>query len=143
MAEPQTKKVFVIQEIGWAYNDEYYDCWGEMGPVKAFTSRERAEAFWFEHERAAWQEVGNPFVYTGSFENATSLSEEQFAAGLEALGIFVEPVDGWASLDVGQWFGPSSPLSLEQQLGVWRLFDKVRFYEILEIDLAAAPGAGP
>jgi hypothetical protein len=40
---PATRRVFIVVQQHWCYNDEGYD--GDDTPVKAFTDRDQAEAY--------------------------------------------------------------------------------------------------
>lgn len=42
-AEQPKRKVFVVLSSVWSYNDEWYD--GDDTPVKAFSDRDKAEAY--------------------------------------------------------------------------------------------------
>jgi hypothetical protein len=137
MDSPGKRTVFVVQSYHWEYNDEHYQRGGDAEPVKGFTRRERAEAYWFAEERAAWLDVHDPAAYAGGLDMATSLSEEEVIGGLARLGFPVEPPLGWMGYDVGGWHRDDSPFSPEQFRGLWKLFDKIRFHEIVEVELAA------
>ena len=85
------RTVYIVQEIGWEYNDEYLETRQET-PVKAFASREGAEAYRKQCEtekrnriRAAdfakqeFEDYGFNLTNTfGRLENITSLSESRF-----------------------------------------------------------------
>jgi hypothetical protein len=143
---PKTKKLkcYIVQQVSWNYNDEWY--YREDGdgtenspnfhrPVKVFRSRENAEAFAHEKDVAArkgWG--GNPFSFCESLDQMTTLSTEEFWERVQALGV-PRP----SAQPGGYWFGydwwERAKLKPEVANAIWDLFDRVRFFEVIEIEL--------
>jgi hypothetical protein len=136
MSTHQSRKVYVVQEIHWEYNDEYYDP-GLPEPVRAFRDRDRAESYRREQEVKARRasHCSNPFHYTWSYElpEISSLTEEEVLARVRQADWLVPdgPPYDWSSwYDLMQANLPESELCR-----LYDLFDRVRFYEIVEMDL--------
>lgn len=65
VARPRRPVVYVVAEVGWRYNDSGYDPRPEGGvPVKAYRSRERAEAERLRRETEARRD----YVYLDGFD---------------------------------------------------------------------------
>jgi hypothetical protein len=138
---------FVVQEIGWNYNDEYFyrgsDGETDDRPVRAFRTREGAEAHRraLEADREGMEQL-NPFEFGQSLAAVTSLTSRELARRLTALGL--EPPDIEPDEDDGgeEWLGwfewwqdAGEQLTAEQNAQVWNLLDRIRFYEVLEVEL--------
>jgi hypothetical protein len=130
--------VFLVHQIEWMYDDEWYyradeeesdEEKREINPsVKAFLSREKAEAYAKQldrNERKKWE----PHYLMGdmdSWDRISSLSEEEVLQRIEELGL--EPPND--VYEIPEWWDPKMPKELSHQ--VWDLFDRLRFYEVLE-----------
>jgi hypothetical protein len=138
MSADNMKKAYVVQRIDWVYNHEYYDP-GPREPVKAFLARERAEAYRLEKEEAARREHEYPIGFCGGVENASSLSEPDLVLRVKMLGLPIpDPVPGNypAAFDWWSWWEMlRRTLSWPELVPVYDLFDKVRFFEVTEIEV--------
>lgn len=147
---PRTKSVtcFVVREVSWNYNDEwYYREDGEVAPedeeegilpvgdfhrpVKAFRDRQKAEAYARERDHAARASWGNPFMFAEGLAQMTSLSEDEFWSAVEALGVRRPQTRAGR-----YWFGydwwEHSKFKPNVAHAIWDLFDRIRFFEIVE-----------
>jgi hypothetical protein len=133
------RKVYVVQRLSWQDNDNWHDV-GDDEPVRAFTDPELAEVYRRELEEPARQWRGNPCRLAGGLWHCTSLSEAELLARLGELGVEPPPADaggGPPPYDFGdhEWWDnlwESRPSVWHQ---VWDLFDRARFYEVVEVDL--------
>jgi hypothetical protein len=159
----RVQKAYVVQRLDWQYNDNWWDI-NELEPVKAFTDRERAERFRLELELEKRGDCTfSPAFYAGGLRRASSRSEAELRRELEAMCLPLPPLDQDHELDWsdGDWWravlalvaDPSapayyarltgkklSPAMYERALAVspdqlWALFDRLRFYELVEIEL--------
>ena len=136
-AEPTTK-AYIVQRIGWNYNDEYfYRGEGEEDdvPVKAFRDRARAEAHLRQlHDEEAADWVGlNPFEFGRRLADVTSLSGAELAARVQALGFPPPQVND----EIGEGYVWFEWWNEAMGDAVWQLLDRIRFFEIIEIDVAS------
>jgi hypothetical protein len=106
-------------------------------PVAAFADRGAAEA----HMRALELEAArlfNPFWLVSPFRYLTESPEPTFRRRLAALAgnvpadqLTVAPRPGWR-----EWWDDNLPTWSDETLAaVWELFDSVRFYDVLELDV--------
>lgn len=135
-----TRKVYVVQQLNWQYNDEYfYRGYGEGDDeaIKAFKDREKAEAHRQEQEdatRDAWREL-NPFEFGGIGEGFSSLSNEELGRQVEAIGL-TPPAEDHDFRDWCYWWEQvRTQLTEEQEARIWELTDRVRFYEVVEVEM--------
>lgn len=145
---PKTITCYVIQEAVWNYNDEWYyredgsdtEYFGPLEeplekPIQVFRNREKAEAVARALEIKARANWDSPFMFNEGLTNMTSLSEDEFWAKVEALGV-ARP-----RLRAGQryWFGfdwwASSKFKPDVAHAIWDLFDKIRFYDVVPTEL--------
>jgi hypothetical protein len=144
---------YVVQQVRWEYNDEYFYRLGEAGelgdegsdgtaPLRTFLSRTKAEAWWRKREEQARGDQ-SPFDYgalMGDLDDYGSLSPAEFRDRLRAAGVSPPLVskDGQLREDLSAWWEESvADMTAEQRSAVWDALDRVRFYEIVEttIDL--------
>ena len=133
--------VYTVRELHWEYNDEYFyrpepDEVGDDGtlpysePLKAFLSREKAEAHRSQLERQR-RRLENPFHYGDYYDGISGQSthsEQTFLERLEELGL--------GGVDVGDdlnewWDDNKARMTPAQREGVWDLCDLVSFYEVV------------
>lgn len=138
-----TQTVFVVQQVYWEYNDEWFAPEYDT-PLKAFTRREQAESYRMAQEREARREIcaipgGNSrwsanLLWTfGDFNNLTSLSEEALQQQVTALGLPEMP--DWDD-DAHLWWNTTWATLDEKQVDqLWAIFDKIRFYEVEEVEV--------
>lgn len=144
-------QVYVVVRIGWRVDVQganftwFVPDWREVDygedrrlvPAAAFADRAAAEA----HSRALELEAArlfNPFWQIMPFQSLTHLPEPDFRHRLAALvapvpldPLTVDPRPGWHD-----WWDEHMPTWSDETLAaVWALFDRVRFYEVLELDL--------
>jgi hypothetical protein len=136
MTTDRCQKVYVVQEIHWEYNDEYYDP-GLPEPVRAFRDRDRAESYRREQEVKARRAAHchNPFHFTWAYElsEITSLTGEEVLARVREAAW---PVPDGPPYAWSVWYDTMQALLPESDLcRLYDLFDRVRFYEIVEMDL--------
>jgi hypothetical protein len=145
MSPDRRQRVYVVQQINWEYNDEYYSP-GLPEPVRAFRDRGRAEAYRQEQEVKARRSAlcDNPFTYTWSYElpDISSLTEEEVLARVRQANWPVPDGPPYAWSD---WYDTMQAMLPEsERCRLYDLFDRVRFYEIVEMDLEepAGPAGG-
>lgn len=144
-------KAWIIQLIFWKYTDEWFVPEGTQ-PQRAFTSRTRAEAELQRQEqeaRAAIVTGADEFGLTanigrtfGALENITSLSLEELEQRMIVLGLSPFPrrrfANGGSYIDSGDdawWENAWRQFGKNRTESFWALFDRIHFYEIVEVDL--------
>ena len=138
MSSEATRKVYIVQRLDWEYNDYYFDLKNDE-PVKAFTYRDYAEFYRDELEKEANWRYWNPCDFMKGLERATSLSEDELLSRLRELGVPEPPMseDGLVRdwLDYEWWEDAIERMRQWDPALLWKLFDKVRFYEVVEVEL--------
>jgi hypothetical protein len=117
---------------------------GRAGPIqRAFADRGAAEAFRQECDRKAWfdrRPVGEALTDPASAQSPfelTSFVPPVFRDWLEDAGIPAPPDDLRATTECAAWWEGCHGLSDLQWLRLFEALDKVRFYEIAEVELSA------
>lgn len=127
------------------HEDEHYQPLtpDQGGPVRvpeaAFLTRVEAERERDRRELAA-RELLNPFwLHWGELESLTSVPEEVFRGQLSDAGLRPPnpvPSQFGDATDWRAWWDVESPGWTDEQLAtVWRLLDKVRLFEVVEVEL--------
>jgi hypothetical protein len=135
MAQRKQIKVYVVQRLSWEYGDDfYYRRPEEDAPMKSFLDRDKAEAHRRELE---WEHVRaskiNPFGYVdAALEERSSLAMPQFLARLREAGIESAGEGDEARFDFWEQY---EKLPDENKRQVWLATDRVRFFELLEMDI--------
>lgn len=119
-------------------------------PVAGFVDRPRAEQHAWQLELEAAR-LFNPFWRLGHSQALTNLSEAVFLDKLRELVGSVpnvtpenpsEPIRAWSKWWSGRmsirewsaWWDESMPNWSDEALsGVWKLFDQIRFYDVVEV----------
>jgi hypothetical protein len=116
--------------------------YGEGGtPVASFSRREDAAALRDQLERETRAQVAVPFRLGEDIPALSSLAEEEFCVRVQGLGLtppkahhpFYESYTCryWAA-----WYDAlAGSLTSEQKAGLWALLDRVRSYQVTEIEL--------
>lgn len=142
------RTLYLVQEINWNYDDQWFYEDGET-PRKAFADRAAAEAFRAAQENVQREKLiavpltdkyeewsGNLVVTFGGVREVSSLPADELDNRLAALGVPPLP-KGYGAKDWNNsWWRAlweTRPTVTERD-PVWRLFDKVRFYEIVEVE---------
>jgi hypothetical protein len=133
--------VYIVQQLDWEYNDTWWDMTDDT-PVKAFASHSDAEAYCQQREaeqRNHWSSSHNSPLYAfGGIERCTTgvtdalFLQRAHAAGLPTPGEKIDSYDGTSYLDYASWW---RTLTGEQQSWVWEQLDRVRFYEVVSLEL--------
>jgi hypothetical protein len=136
-------KVYLVRRRPdrWGYHR------GMAGPVqRAFTERGAAEAYRQECDRQAWldrrpvlEALTDPATFQSPFE-LTSFDPPVFLDWLVDADIRLPPDDLRATLECVEWWESCRQLSDLQWLRLFEALDKVRFYEITEVELSADGG---
>jgi len=113
----------------------------EGGPVRVpevlLFDRETANCVRRERDLAA-RGLLNPF-WLGIPDELSSLSESEFRERTRELGLIPPIPYGTSFGDVTDWWlwwdAKSADWTTEQRAAVWDLLDKVRLYEVVEIEL--------
>jgi hypothetical protein len=135
-----TRTVFVVQRIGWTFNDQWFyrDGREDDQPVVAYASRAQAEAELLYFDREAWPGV-NPFLYGERFSDLTHLSEDELVRHIEQLGLSPPPEP--ENRDWSDWWeGIEGSLTLEQCEGIWRVMTKIQLHEIVPVEIEPESG---
>lgn len=140
MPAAKSTKAYVVQRVNWKYNDEFYYRGGGEGDdqlVKAFRNRVLAEAHLRKLLNAELECLDgvNPFEFGHgrSLAAVTSMTPAELVKAVQALGL--QPPDASRDIDdFGAWYewyhGPG-----EESAAVWPLLDRLRLFEIIEIDV--------
>jgi hypothetical protein len=140
------RKVYLVQRKGWSFDDyqQEFDHDPDAGggvPVRAFASRARAEACARNLERAARKEV-SPFVF-GDLGYLSSLSLEEFCDFLRTLKVRPPPIESLERHPFARWREwwdeHAGGLSEGKRDAIWDMLDRLRFYEVVETELAEDP----
>jgi len=134
-ASKQTITVYVVRQVTWLYNDEWYDPIEGAG-VKTFRSREAAQAHADELSKTAPRpDFTSPFELTEDWREITSHSFEELQALMESLDLEA-PTDeddlfSWWYEEMNQGEG----LTQEQTDAIWAFFDRVQLYTVVPAEL--------
>jgi hypothetical protein len=144
------KTVYVVQEFGWEYNDEYFEIITDT-PIKAFATLKQAESHKRILEREArrkWEievdGLGFPVCFDNQsgiqpFSSITSLTWEEF---VERVDLFSLPPFQYADsmgIDLFEekvFWKAVSDLPEEQYHAFFDLLDGLNFYEIITLEVA-------
>jgi hypothetical protein len=149
MARKKAKKrLYLVQRLGW--NVWEYHGRGQCTrdeedhgvPVRAFTDKKSADALCDQLELECRRDL-NPFQFEGGeMELLTSLDEEGFAAGLQALGLTPPTPKTFPYLnsdtlvDQARWWDATCESMTDvQRAGVWALLDKLKLYRVVQTEL--------
>jgi len=130
-------RAYVVQRLDW--QQQRYGYGNELSndePVKAFRSRARAEAHRCELEEGMeWTRTVNPCAWAGGVQQASSLKAVEIVRRLQAMGAPTPPEHDFSSNEwwnsLRHWLSPS------QQRIVRELFDKVHWFEVVEVEVEA------
>jgi hypothetical protein len=145
-AESGAGKVYLVRRRPdrWGYYR------GRAGPVqRAFTERGTAEAHRLECDRQAWldrravlEALTDPASLQSPLE-LTSFDAPVFLDWLHDADIPLPPDDLRATLECVEWWEGCGQLNEVQWLRLFEALDKVRYYEITEVELAADGRGAP
>lgn len=136
MADGQSK-AYVVVERGFEYNDEIYGLNDEVSPQQVFldkTSALRAA----EQRNANHLRDFNPMAFCYGLEEITSLSPAALEQKIqEILGIAGFHMPGEDDEHAWELEGVFPDNTTDEQLReIFRLFDKLRFFDVIESDLS-------
>lgn len=138
VAEVPRRVLFVVAGAYWNYNDEYYYRHEDgLTPYSAYKTREEAEAERLESEDIARDTMDlSPFEMNGlcNWSEWSSLPEEEAVARVEALGLPAPAQSHRKTRDWEEWWNAHQDLDYEQEEAVWNLLDKIRFYDVVEVE---------
>ena len=147
----ETQPLYIVQRIEWNYSDEWFYQDGDT-PLKAFADRDAAERFRQEKENAARAELlenpaaedgvwnANIGATFGDWESMSSLTQDEFRQRAREIVLRDFPsqqVNGqrWVETwDSDWWRDAWAALSPDRTALLWNLLDRLRFFEIVEID---------
>ncbi len=143
MSNTTKQKLYLIQKHDWHYIDDWY-VQGGQEPVKAFRSREKAEAYFDEMIVEDFRYA--PYQKVGSDREATSLDFEELVKRFQQLGVttpeetqrlFHHEYDDEEALEFYyDWWSDTFPqLPREKRRAIYELFDKGRSYDLLEVEI--------
>ena len=156
MSEPAAQRVYVVRRHPeWELRPFWNGVWEYRAPrnggvVRAFRSKERAEAFKARLEQRRRQRMPGPRVNTFYLSRAwemdygrlTSFPESVLDDWLRDLGLTPPaPPPHMAgrprsSSDWAFWWGRTAPaMTEEQRAGMWKALDRVEFYEVVTLEL--------
>ena len=124
----EKKKGFIIQKIGYEYNDEYYYRSGDGGgnPITVILNRELAKEKFFELEVESWR--GTFLGYYGYELSELSDNEEEFEKALKSMDV-----------DIDDWQLEIPKEATYEQIKRVILASKIRMHEIIEIEIEDYP----
>jgi len=136
---PKPRRLYLVQERNWEPDPDAGELVYANGPdddaspVKAFADLSRADAFCRERERERRERV-NPFEHGRKLSDLTHFDAGRLCdwlldAGLDPPGPKVRIV-GWRKW----WADTRRGLSDYQRAKVWEALDRVRFFEVVELD---------
>ncbi|MBY0460729.1 MAG: hypothetical protein K2V38_25705 [Gemmataceae bacterium] len=138
------RRVFVVVRVGWAVDSDganhtnIHSAGRQFVPVAAFADRAAAEIRKRELELEAAR-VFNPFGLVATLPRLSRLEPVKFQSRLGALVRDVpDESPGWFGphLTWGAWWGENMPEWSDETLAaVWELFDQIRFYDVLEVEV--------
>lgn len=156
------RKAYVVQRLHWEYNDNWFDL-ENSELVKAFADRQLAELYCAELEAAARTPGRAPAGFLGHLSRASSRSEAELVRELESMYLPLPARDERDKLDWANdtWWKDllalvsdgSAPAYYRRFAGatltdaesarlievgpghVWALFDRLRFHEVIEVEL--------
>jgi hypothetical protein len=154
MTEAAAQQVYVVRRHpGWELRPHWYGVWDYRAPkrggvVRAFRSKERAEAFKARLEQRRRQRMPkprvNPFYLSRYWEmdygRLTRFPESVLDDWLRDLGLSPpvspphmagQPRSSWVW---ARWW-EQTPMTQEQRAGVWKALDRVEFYEVVTLEL--------
>lgn len=119
-------KIYIIQSIGWEYNDEYYYRHeDESGtPKKAYKTAEKAEEECLKLNISTYDQISSSSYKNISHFIASDDLEEEVKEELEQFGCKIQDCD----------FTPPANATDEVKLNIMRTIGAV-FYEIVPIEL--------
>jgi hypothetical protein len=138
VVETPRQILFMLAAPYWHYNDEYHYRQNDgLTSYKAFRTREAAEAERAENEDFARHEMDmHPFQINGlcEWEAWSSLPQDEAVARVEAMGL---PPPGAGYGDTLGWedWWDEMDLTFEQADAVWDMLDKIRFWEVIEVEV--------
>src|SRR5262245_43509157 len=96
MSEPQRRTVYLVRKIGWTFNGEWhYPLTDDQGPlswpVRAFTTRAKAEEYRRDRERQAREWWESPLSCGVALTDLTDRSDEELQAVLLECGLSAPP----------------------------------------------------
>ncbi len=139
-----SSRSFVVERLNWQPASEEYGSrkkWAWMpgaARVACFADAASAEADCSRRESERRGEV-NPFTCGGSMHERSSLDEPRLCDWLLDAGLEPPEPDEYGHANWSDWWEGARPTK-EQERAVWEIFDKVAFYEVVEVELAAAEG---
>ncbi len=133
---PASKKltVYVVQKLSWEYGDDfYYRRPDEDAPIRSFLNRDKAEVY---RRQLEWQHIQreniNPFGYVDlSLQERSSLPLPEFLQRLREAGIDTEQ----AIENLYSFWNQYDKLSEDNKRRVWLATDRLRFFELLEMEV--------
>jgi hypothetical protein len=142
------KTVYIVQEFGWEYNDEYFEIILDT-PIKAFSTREQAETQKQILEREAredWDSGGfglsfptfeSTYNQENPFSALTSLTRNEFSERIHALGLPALQFGEYEVFEENALWEAVRKLPKEKYHAFFDLLDGVNFYEIVEMEMEA------
>jgi hypothetical protein len=140
------KTVYIVQEFGWEYNDEFFEIIMDT-PIKAFATREQAETHKRILEREAREDwdsggLGMSFptfesVYNqgNPFSALTSLTRDEFSQHIHALGLPSLQFDEDDLFEENALWQAVRKLPKDKYHAFFDLLDGVNFCEIVEMEV--------
>lgn len=143
-------KAWIIQQVNWRFTDEWFAPDGSE-PLRAFMSRARAEAELQRMEQEARASIlenedecgfsTNLGITFGELEDMTSLSATELDRQVIELGLTPFPKYGPEGdiytdyYNEAWWESAWRTLGKSRAASLWELFDRIRFYELVEVEL--------
>jgi len=140
--------VYVVRRLAWMWdgtqsslhrNRDFHGRLDFGRPERAFADRHEAEAVRTQLERRA-RAGQNPFTYAGESRDPvagrTSLDGELLRDWLQDCGARRLPKRGASEATWRRWWERTAPdLSPLQRAKVWEAFDRIRLYDVVEVEL--------
>jgi hypothetical protein len=140
-----SKLYLVVRRTWFNAGRGYLDLDDDAGgtPLAGFRRKADANALCKRLEREAREEVAaSPFRLFEDFDRHTTLAEAEFVDAVEKLRLMPPGLDdsrGYDRRDWVGWYDSLAPsLTARQRQGLWKLFDRVKCYEVIAVDLDEA-----
>lgn len=135
-ARKRTITAYVVQQVNWTYNDEYYDRYLDNTSLTTFLDRAKAEVRCQELEVEARRSNDWGLYSMGGWdlESHSSRSPQEIAERMAEVGCRRLPATDPGAL-FERLYEIEQSGTPEQKAVLWELMDRCRFYEVAEVEV--------